>query len=89
MKKLISWLRGLRLFNPKFVKKDAPAATTETPPTTEVKQMNFKLDFTGAEINILLSALSKQPYDQVAQLIERLLVDVRKQSETKDNTEGK
>ena len=51
--------------------------------------MNFKLDFTGAEINIVLSALSKQPYDQVAQLIEKLLADVRKQSETKDNVEGK
>ena len=27
MKKLISWLRGLRLFNPKFVKKDANTTT--------------------------------------------------------------
>jgi hypothetical protein len=51
---------------------------------------NFNLEFTGAEINIVLSALSKQPYDQVAQLIEKVLADVRKQSETKETlTEGK
>jgi hypothetical protein len=40
MKKLISWLRGLRLFNPKFVRKETkvvPTETTETPSTTEVK----------------------------------------------------
>ena len=89
MKKLISWLRGLRLFNPKFKSKNATivsAATTETPPKTEVKQMDFKLDFTNAEINIMLSALSKQPYDQVAALIEKILAEVKKQVE---NTEGK
>jgi hypothetical protein len=48
--------------------------------------MNFKLDFTNAEINIMLSALSKQPYDQVAALIEKILADVKKQVE---HTEGK
>jgi hypothetical protein len=52
--------------------------------------MNFKLDFTGNEVNIVLSALSKQPYDQVAQLIEKVIAEVRKQSEVKETpTEGK
>jgi hypothetical protein len=35
MKKLISWLKGLRLFNPKFVKKDA--TTTNNTNNTEGK----------------------------------------------------
>lgn len=53
--------------------------------------MNFKIDFTGNEINIVLNALSKQPYDQVAQLIEKVVADVRKQTDTKEAvpTEGK
>ena len=37
MKKLISWLKGLRLFNPKFVKKDATTTTTTNTTNTEVK----------------------------------------------------
>ena len=36
MKKLISWLKGLRLFNPKHTKKDVPTETTKTTPT-EIK----------------------------------------------------
>jgi hypothetical protein len=47
--------------------------------------MNFKLEFTSNEVNILLASLSKMPYDQVAQLIEKLIADVKKQAET--NTE--
>jgi hypothetical protein len=44
--------------------------------------MNFKLEFTSNEVNILLASLSKMPYDQVAQLIEKLIADVKKQAET-------
>lgn len=51
--------------------------------------MNFKLEFTGNEVNIILASLAKQPYDQVAQLIEKILADVRKQSETAKEKEGK
>ena len=44
--------------------------------------MNFKLEFTSNEINIVLASLSKMPYDQVAQLIEKLVAEVNKQAET-------
>ena len=47
--------------------------------------MNFKLDFTANEVNIILTSLSKQAYDQVAQLIEKILADVKKQSEENKN----
>ena len=43
--------------------------------------MNFKLDLTANEINIVLASLSKMPYDQVAQLIEKLLAEVKTQAE--------
>lgn len=43
--------------------------------------MNFKLDLTGNELNIILASLSKMPYDQVAQLIEKLVAEVNKQAE--------
>lgn len=44
--------------------------------------MNFKLEFTTTEINLVLASLSKMPYDQVAQLIEKLVAEVNKQAET-------
>ena len=44
--------------------------------------MNFKLEFTSNEINIVLAALSKMPYDQVSQLIDKLVAEVNKQAET-------
>jgi hypothetical protein len=43
--------------------------------------MNFKLEFTSTEINVVLASLSKMPYDQVAQLIEKLVAEVNKQAE--------
>jgi len=49
--------------------------------------MNFKLEFTSNEINVVLASLSKMPYDQVAQLIEKILADVKKQAET-NNVKG-
>ena len=47
--------------------------------------MNFKFDFTGNEVNIILASLSKQPYDQVAQVIEKILAEIKKQSEETKN----
>lgn len=46
--------------------------------------MNFKLELTENEINIILASLSKQPYDQVAQIIEKLVADVRSQVKTEE-----
>lgn len=43
--------------------------------------MNFNLEFTTSELNIILASLSKMPYDQVAQLIEKLVAEVNKQAE--------
>jgi hypothetical protein len=50
--------------------------------------MNFNLDFTSNEINIVLSALSKMPYDQVAQLIEKLVANVNKQAQANQTKEA-
>jgi hypothetical protein len=50
--------------------------------------MNFKLDLTGSEINVILASLSKMPYDQVAQLIEKLVAEVNKQAEAHKNKEA-
>jgi len=46
--------------------------------------MNFKLELTENEINIILASLSKQPYDQVAQIIDKLVADVRTQVKTEE-----
>lgn len=46
--------------------------------------MNFKLELTENEINIILASLSKQPYDQVAQIIDKLVADVRSQVKTEE-----
>jgi hypothetical protein len=43
--------------------------------------MNFNLELTGAEVNIIVGALAKQPYEAVAQLIEKVISLVNKQNE--------
>jgi hypothetical protein len=50
--------------------------------------MNFKLDLTSNEVNVILASLSKMPYDQVAQLIEKLVAEVNKQAEANKNKEA-
>jgi hypothetical protein len=50
--------------------------------------MNFKLELTENEVNVILASLSKQPYDQVAQIINKLVSDVNSQVKT-DEKEGK
>jgi hypothetical protein len=45
----------------------------------------MKFTFTNNEINVILVALSKMPYEQVAQIIEKLLAEIKNQSEENKN----
>lgn len=53
--------------------------------------MNLKFELTNKELDIILNSLSQMPYQQVAQIIEKLVNDARKQVNAKEAvaTEGK
>jgi hypothetical protein len=41
--------------------------------------MNYKLEFTAEEVRVILTALSRLPYDQVAKFIEAIVSNVNEQ----------
>jgi uncharacterized protein YjgD (DUF1641 family) len=41
--------------------------------------MNYKLEFTVEEVKVILNALSRLPYDQVAKFIETIVQQINTQ----------
>lgn len=46
--------------------------------------MNFKLEFTEAELNIVFNALTQRPFAEVAQLVGKIQQEVQSQANTKE-----
>lgn len=51
--------------------------------------MNYKFEFTAEEVRVILGALSRLPYDQVAKFIEVIVQDVNKQEQDAKPKGGK
>lgn len=42
--------------------------------------MNYKLELTPNELNIILAALSRMPYEQVVSIIDKLVKEINTQT---------
>jgi hypothetical protein len=51
--------------------------------------MKYKLEFTVEEVKVILNALSRLPYDQVAKFIETIVNDINVQEQELAKKEGK
>jgi len=51
--------------------------------------MKYKLEFTIEEVKVILSALSRLPYEQVVKFIESIVGEINKQEQELVKKEGK
>jgi hypothetical protein len=47
--------------------------------------MNFKLEFTEAELNVVFNALAQRPFAEVFQVVGKIQAEVQEQLKEKEN----